>query len=173
MPTTKNNDVRLLHIPPPEMLRVIGEITIYWSRATMQMDDAIARLLDIDREKAYALTGAFLFNGKMEMLRVLGKLHFANDADTLKSFNGILTRIITCYEQRNDIEHALWFDFGQSGTLRAKSRKKKYGGKFESVALTDLQETAVLIARLVADMTKFFSVNIPEATLKNGGTTPA
>ena len=37
--------------PPAEMLQVIGEITIYWSRVTMMVDEGISRLLDIDGEK--------------------------------------------------------------------------------------------------------------------------
>ena len=149
--------------PPAEMLQVIGEITIYWSRVTMMVDEGISRLLDIDGEKSYALSGAFLFNGKLEMFRTLGKVHFKSEPAKLRLFDKLLKDILDCYQERNDIEHSLWLSIADAGTFRAKSRKKKDGGKLERIMLDDIKKTSSNIARLVLSMTDFYNAYIPSS----------
>lgn len=85
----------------------IGQVIVLWSKLEAAMEDTIWMLLSLDEENGKAVTKRMSADAKIQLLRVIGPYHIADEA-ILQKFSETLKLVDEFKECRNFIAHGVW-----------------------------------------------------------------
>jgi len=136
----------------------IGRVVVYWSHLETLIEVAIWSMLGISTGQGAALTTPLRYRQRMEVLRSLARQFFEDDS-LLTKFKDTLNEIDNAYAERNKIDHAIWWSWGDIGPKDAPALRVRLTAKALPTPLVD-QLTEKEIRQISADIERLmFALN--------------
>ena len=143
----------------------IGKVVVYWSHLETIIEVGIWSMLGITPRVGTALSTPLRFRQRMDIFRSIARDFFRDDPDKFDEFKKIWDQVMDAYGERNQLDHAIWWEFPQGSqypAIRVRLKEKHLPSPVvDQMTAEEISKTSDKIEKVMFKLNDFLEANTP------------